>query len=74
MNNNKYVLNNGVEMPLIGYGVFRMADPAECEEAVLQAIKTGYRLIDTAAAYENEAAVGRAIKRLRQARRPLYYH
>ena len=50
-------------MPRIGYGVFRMTDEKECEEAVYHAIKAGYRLIDTAAAYENEEAVGRAIKR-----------
>ena len=58
------VLNNGVTMPPIGYGVFRMTDLEECENAVVQAIKTGYRLIDTAAAYENETAVGKAIKRV----------
>ena len=58
------VLNNGVTMPPIGYGVFRMTVPEECENAVVQAVKTGYRLIDTAAAYENEAAVGKAIKRV----------
>ena len=51
-------------MPPIGYGVFRMTVPEECENAVVQAVKTGYRLIDTAAAYENEAAVGKAIKRV----------
>ena len=56
------VLNNGVKMPPIGYGVFRMTNPEECESAVVQAVKTGYRLIDTAAAYENETAVGKAIK------------
>ena len=56
-------LNNGIEMPRIGYGVFRMKNPEECEEAVVQAIQSGYRLIDTAAAYENEEAVGRAIRR-----------
>lgn len=50
-------------MPPIGYGVFRMTNEKECEEAVLQALNSGYRLIDTAAAYENEQAVGRAIKR-----------
>lgn len=48
------VLNNGVTMPPIGYGVFRMTNTEECENAVVQAVKTGYRLIDTAAAYENE--------------------
>ena len=58
------VLNNGVTMPPIGYGVFRMTNLEECENAVVQAIKTGYRLIDTAAAYENETAVGKAIKRV----------
>lgn len=58
------VLNNGVTMPTIGYGVFRMTNTEECENAVVQAVKTGYRLIDTAAAYENEAAVGKAIKRV----------
>ena len=47
------VLNNGVTMPPIGYGVFRMTNLEECENAVVQAVKTGYRLIDTAAAYEN---------------------
>lgn len=56
-------LNNGVTMPGIGYGVFRMTDQAACEEAVVQAIQAGYRLIDTAAAYGNEEAVGRAIRR-----------
>lgn len=58
------VLNNGITMPQIGYGVFRMTDLEECANAVVQAIKTGYRLIDTAAAYENETAVGKAIKRV----------
>ena len=58
------VLNNGVTMPPIGYGVFRMTNLEECENAVVQAVKTGYRLIDTAAAYENETAVGKAIKRV----------
>lgn len=56
-------LNNGIKMPKLGLGVFRVTDLAEAEEAVYQAIKLGYRLIDTAAAYGNEQAVGRAIKR-----------
>ena len=56
-------LPNGIKMPALGYGVFRMKDPLLCEEAVVQAIQCGYRLIDTAAAYENEEAVGRAIRR-----------
>ena len=54
-------LNNGVEMPILGFGVFQIADPAECERAVSDALATGYRLIDTAASYLNEEAVGRAI-------------
>lgn len=62
-NTNSILLNNNTCMPPIGYGVFRMTNEAECEEAVLQALKAGYRLIDTAAAYENERAVGHAIKR-----------
>ena len=56
-------LNNGVEMPILGFGVYQIADPKVCEEAVLEALKCGYRSIDTAAAYENEEAVGRAIRR-----------
>jgi 2,5-diketo-D-gluconate reductase A len=55
-------LNNDVEMPLLGFGVFQIADLAECERSVSDAIAAGYRLIDTAAAYANEDAVGRAIK------------
>lgn len=62
--NREVVLNNGITMPPIGYGVFRMTDLKECENAVVQAVKAGYRLIDTAAAYENETAVGKAIKRV----------
>ncbi|WP_117168919.1 aldo/keto reductase [Paraliobacillus sediminis] len=56
-------LNNGVKMPLNGYGVFQIPDLQEAEESVLTAIKAGYRLIDTAAVYMNEAAVGNAIKK-----------
>ena len=55
-------LNNGVEIPPIGFGVFRMENLEECEKATIEAIKAGYMLIDTAAAYKNEEAVGRAIK------------
>lgn len=55
-------LNNGVEMPLLGFGVFQMTDATECERAVIDAIETGYRLIDTAASYQNESQVGNAIK------------
>ena len=54
-------LNNDVAMPLLGFGVFQIADPDECERSVLDAIGAGYRLIDTAASYGNEEAVGRAI-------------
>lgn len=57
------VLNNGVVMPLEGFGVFQIPDPAECEEVTWGALKAGYRLIDTAAAYGNEEAVGRAIRK-----------
>ena len=56
-------LNNGVEMPLLGFGVFQVTDLAECERSVADAIETGYRLIDTAASYQNEEAVGKAIKK-----------
>lgn len=59
----KVLLNNGIEMPQIGFGVYQIDDLQVCEEAVLHAIQTGYRLIDTAAVYQNEEAVGRAIKR-----------
>lgn len=59
----KVILNNGVEMPILGFGVFQMNDPKECEQAVYDALMAGYRLIDTAASYLNEEAVGRAIKR-----------
>jgi 2,5-diketo-D-gluconate reductase A len=54
-------LNNDVQMPALGFGVFQVPDPAECERAVAQALQTGYRLIDTAASYANEEAVGRAL-------------
>jgi diketogulonate reductase-like aldo/keto reductase len=56
-------LNNGVQMPILGFGVYQITDASECESAVLDAIETGYRSIDTAAAYQNEEAVGRAIRR-----------
>ncbi len=55
-------LNNDIEMPLLGFGVFQMTDAAECERAVLDALETGYRLIDTAASYQNENQVGNALK------------
>ena len=56
-------LNNGVQMPILGFGVFQVKDLEECERSVVDAIATGYRLIDTAASYGNEEAVGKAIKR-----------
>lgn len=56
-------LNTGAKMPLEGFGVFQIPDQTQCEEVTLNAIKTGYRLIDTAAAYMNEEAVGKAVKR-----------
>ena len=55
-------LNNGVVMPILGYGVFQIPDPQECERCVVEAIGSGYRLIDTAASYLNEEAVGRGVK------------
>lgn len=66
------LLNNGVEMPLLGFGVFQMHDAEECERSVSEAIRTGYRLIDTAAAYGNEEAVGNAIKSSGVAREELF--
>lgn len=57
------VLNNGVEMPLLGFGVFQVPDLAECERSVSDALEVGYRLIDTAASYGNEEAVGAALQR-----------
>lgn len=68
----KIKLNNGVEMPVLGYGVFQVTDLAECERSVVDAISTGYRLIDTAASYMNEEAVGKAIKRSGVAREEFF--
>ena len=65
-------LNNGVGMPLLGFGVFQVTETEECERSVAEAIRTGYRLIDTAAAYGNEQAVGNAIKRSGVAREELF--
>ena len=59
----KVKLNNGIEMPILGFGVYQIEDQTLCEQCVYAAIETGYRSIDTAAAYGNEEAVGRAIKR-----------
>src|SRR4030095_13798419 len=65
-------LNNGVEMPILGFGVFQVTDLEECERSVVDAITAGYRLIDTAASYGNEAAVGKAIKRSDVSREDLF--
>lgn len=55
-------LNNDVEIPILGFGVFQITDPADCERSVVEAIQAGYTHIDTAASYQNEEAVGRSIK------------
>ncbi|MDL5039622.1 aldo/keto reductase [Heyndrickxia coagulans] len=68
----KVTLNNGVEMPILGFGVYQIEDADQCEQAVYDALMTGYRLIDTAAAYMNEEAVGRAIKRSGVPRKELF--
>lgn len=65
-------LNNGVKMPKEGFGVFQVSDLAQCEQAVSDAIASGYRLIDTAAAYMNEEAVGKAIAKSGVAREELF--
>lgn len=67
----KVFLNNGVEMPILGFGVFQVPDP-QCENTVIEAIDAGYRLIDTAASYMNETAVGNAIKKCGIARKELF--
>ena len=66
------VLNNGLKMPMEGFGVFQVPDPAQCEQAVLDAIASGYRLIDTAAAYMNEKAVGEAVRKCGVPREELF--
>jgi 2,5-diketo-D-gluconate reductase A len=66
------LLNNGVEMPLLGFGVFQVTDAEECERGVYEALGTGYRLIDTAASYGNEVEVGKAIIRSGVAREELF--
>src|ERR671922_646626 len=66
------VLNSGVEMPILGFGVFQVTDAEVCERSVYEAIQTGYRLIDTAASYLNEDSVGKAIKRSGIAREELF--
>ncbi len=69
---NNVVLNNGVAMPVLGFGVYQITDREECERSVHEALRTGYRLIDTAAAYQNEEAVGRAIRRSSVAREEIF--
>jgi diketogulonate reductase-like aldo/keto reductase len=66
------ILNNGLEMPILGFGVFQVTDLAQCESSVLDAIEVGYRLLDTAAAYGNEEAVGQAIQQCGVAREELF--
>ena len=66
------ILNNGVKMPMLGFGVFQIPDPIECERTVMDAIEVGYRLIDTAASYMNELAVGSAIKKSGIVRKELF--
>ena len=66
------ILNNDVEMPILGFGVYQVTDAKECETSVLDAINAGYRLIDTAAADGNEQAVGKAIKKSGVAREELF--
>ena len=56
------ILSNGVELPMIGYGTFQIKDAARCEQCVSEALEMGYRLFDTAASYENEAAIGAALR------------
>jgi len=65
-------LNNGVEIPILGFGVFQITDSCECERSVVDAIQTGYSHIDTAASYQNEEAVGRGIKQSGVAREKLF--
>lgn len=65
-------LNNGVKMPILGFGVYQIADLQQCEDCVLQALETGYRSIDTAAVYRNEEAVGNAIKKSGVTRKDIF--
>lgn len=65
-------LNNGLKMPILGFGVFQIADPKECQRCVVDAIRSGYRLIDTAASYLNEEAVGQGLRESGVAREALF--
>ena len=69
---NTVTLNNGIEIPILGFGVFQITDPAECERTVVDAIETGYRHIDTAASYQNETQVGNALRMSGVARDELF--
>lgn len=66
------VLNNGIKMPILGFGVFQVTNPALCEQSVIDALQVGYRLIDTASSYMNEEAVGAAIKRSEVDRKEIF--
>lgn len=68
----KVVLNNGIEMPILGFGVFQIPDHKECERTVIDALETGYRMLDTAASYLNEEAVGSGIKQSGIAREEIF--
>ncbi len=68
----KIKLNNNIEMPLLGFGVFQITDREECETSVLNALETGYRMIDTAACYGNESAVGSAVKKSGVSRKDVF--
>ena len=68
----KVTLNNGVEIPVLGFGVYQIPDHEECERSVRDALMTGYRLIDTASAYMNEEAVGKAMKKSGVAREDIF--
>ena len=65
-------LSNGVKLPMIGYGTFQIKDAAQCEQCVSEALEAGYRLFDTAASYENEVAIGRALRGSRVPRDALF--
>lgn len=65
-------LNNEIKMPLLGFGIYQITDNSKCEEAVLTALKMRYRLIDTAASYDNEQAVGNAIIKSRISRDEIF--
>lgn len=65
-------LNNGVEMPILGFGTYQVTDPGECEKSVINTVEAGYRLIDTAQAYGNEEAVGAGIRNCGVDRKELF--